>query len=227
MPPPIDVIAAKRARGSTTVWKLVNAAIKRAKDCARSRRKHAERTEAQRLAKNEQQRDAYAEKTVAEKKVAQARTAVWAAKPINKAKKQTYTNAYHNQRYAEDENFRRAKLIRSRVLQGLKKEKARKCDTTFGLNGLVGCTRRQMNRHLETTFTEGMTHRNTHVDHIWPLARYDLQDEQQQRNACNWRNTRAAWPAANIAKKNRIPDRTLALTVPRHLWPPGDQHRFC
>jgi len=71
----------------------------------------------------------------------------------------------------------------------------------------LGCNRGQLRSHLQAQFKRRMTWENYgthwHVDHIIPLAAFNLQDEQQRRIACNWQNLRPLEATRNIAKVYR------------------------
>tara|TARA_B110001450_G_scaffold137971_1_gene129437 strand:+ start:102 stop:761 length:660 start_codon:yes stop_codon:yes gene_type:complete len=198
----IDSKAKKHAIGYICVWKLVNSAIKKAKKNAKTRQNFAVQSEETRLKKL-------------------AATAAWQA-GNGKDKKREYTNNYFLERRDRDPEFRLACDLRTRVREGLKYQGTNKRGQhTFGKGSLTGCTKREFHKHIASTFKDGMRADNTDVDHIWPLALYRLKDAKQQKMAFNWKNCRAAWPFDNKSKKDKPPEKELALTVPRHLWPPG------
>lgn len=43
-----------------------------------------------------------------------------------------------------------------------------------------------------------------HIDHVQPLASFDLEDEDQRRIATNYANLQPLWAADNIAKGAKI-----------------------
>lgn len=62
--------------------------------------------------------------------------------------------------------------------------------------------------HLEAKFSEGMTWQNYgtwHIDHIRPLASFDLTDPAQVRLACHFTNLQPLWGADNIRKGDKAP----------------------
>ena len=70
----------------------------------------------------------------------------------------------------------------------------------------VGCTLAELRVHLESLFQPGMTWENQgewHVDHVRPLASFDLTDRQQALVACNYRNLQPLWAQDNIRKGAR------------------------
>lgn len=70
---------------------------------------------------------------------------------------------------------------------------------------LLGCSAEEYRLHLEGLFEPGMTWANWgthgwHIDHVRPLASFDLSDPAQQRLAFHFSNTRPAWAAENLSK---------------------------
>jgi hypothetical protein len=75
-----------------------------------------------------------------------------------------------------------------------------KADHTFEL---IGCTARELVRHIERQFVKGMTWKNRarwHIDHIRPCASFDLNDPAQQRTCFHFTNLRPLWREKNLAK---------------------------
>jgi hypothetical protein len=70
---------------------------------------------------------------------------------------------------------------------------------------LIGCTIPQLRAHLERQFKPGMTwgnhsFRGWHIDHIRPLASFDLHDPAQQRIAFHFTNLQPLWMKENMTK---------------------------
>jgi len=75
---------------------------------------------------------------------------------------------------------------------------------------LLGCSYEYACQHLENQFTEGMTWDNWaidgwHVDHIMPLASYDLRDPDQQKEANHYTNLQPLWARDNLRKSDKLP----------------------
>lgn len=125
-------------------------------------------------------------------------------------------------RYITDEAFRITLNLRTRVRNGLRRKGKSKDQGTFGVDGIVGCTKAQFVKHLEKQLVGTMTLSNTQVDHVWPLDLYDLGDPKEVRKAMNWQNCQPLWPRDNIVKSNRVPTADDGrYLVPHELWPPG------
>ena len=129
-------------------------------------------------------------------------------KELNESRKE-YQNKYRPKKYATDLNFKLICLARNnqrRALKGFIK-------SGYTLD-LLGCTLNEWKRHLESTFTEGMSWNKVmsgeiHIDHIKPLCSFHMDDFEQQRTALHWKNTRCLWAKDNLAKIGS--DRKLSI----------------
>lgn len=75
--------------------------------------------------------------------------------------------------------------------------------------GDLGCTIEELKAHLESQFQEGMTWDNWskdgwHIDHIKPLASFDLADEEDLKKACHYTNLQPLWAKDNLSKGNKV-----------------------
>jgi hypothetical protein len=78
--------------------------------------------------------------------------------------------------------------------------------------------------HLEAQFLPGMTWENQgkwHVDHIKPLASYDLTDPDEQKGAFHWLNLRPLWGLDNSAKGHRYDPADPMIVEASLLAPSG------
>ena len=60
---------------------------------------------------------------------------------------------------------------------------------------------------FETMFAHGMTWENYgdwHIDHIVPLAAFDLTERQQLLQACHYTNLQPLWREANLHKGSKV-----------------------
>lgn len=69
----------------------------------------------------------------------------------------------------------------------------------------MGCTIKKLRAHLESQFKPGMTWDNWsqkgwHVDHIKPLASFDLTDDEQVKKAVHFTNLQPLWAFENQSK---------------------------
>ncbi len=72
----------------------------------------------------------------------------------------------------------------------------------------LGCSVDKLKKHLESRFRFGMTWENYgmwHIDHIRPLASFDLTDRVQFLQACHYTNLQPLWAPENLGKGARVP----------------------
>lgn len=70
---------------------------------------------------------------------------------------------------------------------------------------LLGCSIDEFRLHLESKFQPNMTWENRgfkgwHIDHIKPLADFDLTDSNQLESACHYTNLQPLWWRENLVK---------------------------
>ena len=132
----------------------------------------------------------------------------------NKNKIKTYGKTYFktnkhkikdrkSYQYKTDIKFKLSILLRCRLSCALKNNQK---------NGSavrdLGCSIPELKTYLESKFQPGMTwdnHGNTgwHIDHIKPLASFDLSDRKQLLEACHYTNLQPLWAKDNLSKGNK------------------------
>jgi hypothetical protein len=125
-------------------------------------------------------------------------------------------NEYIKRRYAEDPQFALTYKVRARVYQAIQKGGASKTGRT---EELVGCSFDFLRQHLERQFKGKMAWDNSgsfHIDHIVPLAAFDLTDPMQLKVACNWQNLRPIPPKKNMSKGAKLTEPQLPLPLTVH-----------
>lgn len=85
--------------------------------------------------------------------------------------------------------------------KGLQKQNA--------INNYTGCSPKEMVRHIESQFTDGMNWGNYgvfgwHLDHIIPCSRFDLSKEDHCSVCFNWRNIRPLWGEKNYMRQDML-----------------------
>ena len=105
-----------------------------------------------------------------------------------------------------------ATRIRSRIRAAIRlgHKGLRKADTTINL---LGCSYAELKRHVERQFTKGMTWNKLfsgeiELDHIQPVASFNLNDPAEQRACFHFTNVQPLWLPANREKSDK---RTLLL----------------
>lgn len=109
-------------------------------------------------------------------------------------------NERKRNRYAKNIQHKMAELLRTRLRKCLKGNS--KISSTLEY---LGCSLEELQNHLESQFQEGMTWDNWtiegwHIDHIKPLASFDLSKEEDIYAACHYTNLQPLWSEENIRK---------------------------
>lgn len=116
-------------------------------------------------------------------------------------------------RRAMDPNERIKDACRTRIGYILKKFGVPKFDHTFEL---IGCTPDFFKSFLEAQFSEGMSWDNYgdwEIDHVIPVSKFTLTDQQQRRNAFHYSNCKPLWKIENRMKNDRCPGAHQPLLV--------------
>jgi hypothetical protein len=118
-----------------------------------------------------------------------------------------YMNAYHKERRKTDPEYRIRCLLRGRIrgaIRAYTDGAHRACSAVRDL----GCSVQDLMCQLEDQMAAGMSWNNYgrewHIDHIKPLASFDLTDPEQQRRAVHYTNLQPLWKADNLSKGARI-----------------------
>ena len=112
---------------------------------------------------------------------------------------------YYRERHQKQKcnpQYRLARALRSRLYAAIKSQA--KCGSAVYD---LGCSVPDLVAHLSQQFLPGMTwanHGKWHVDHIQPLALFDLAEPKQLKQACHFTNLQPLWAVDNIRKGARI-----------------------
>jgi len=82
----------------------------------------------------------------------------------------------------------------------------------FSTGKYLGCTNKELKEIIEKQFTPQMNWGNYgvfgwHIDHIIPLAAFDLTKEEHKQVALHHSNLRPLWWEKNISKADQVPSR--------------------
>ena len=102
--------------------------------------------------------------------------------------------------------------MRSRLSNAIKAAGSKKAGRTLAL---LGCSADYLAEHL------GDMAVGDQVDHIFPFARYDLLDVEQQKRVMHFSNTQPLSKTENRSKMDKLPTKAMAAKVERWAWPPG------
>lgn len=112
----------------------------------------------------------------------------------------TYTPEMH-ERKKKNIKYKLARRMRSRLHSVLGSKESR-----FGCSAVrdLGCTLDELEKHLASKFVAGMTWSNHgthwHIDHIKPLASFDLTRRDEILKACHYTNLQPLWAVDNLIK---------------------------
>ena len=112
-----------------------------------------------------------------------------------------YTNEYNKKRKTIDPNFKLRMYLRTRLYQTLKGLKFKSAVD------LLGCTIEDFKIYISDKFLEGMTwenHGEWELDHIKPLALFNLASLEEQKKAFHFSNFQPLWKPDNRAKRDYI-----------------------
>lgn len=110
-------------------------------------------------------------------------------------------NEYRRNRLKTNPAFKLSIILRSRLRMALNKQ----YKSGSAVRDL-GCSIEELKVYLENKFQPGMTwnnHGEWHIDHIKPLATFDLTDRKQLLEACHYTNLQPLWAKDNLSK-NRL-----------------------
>ena len=127
-------------------------------------------------------------------------------------------NARNAERRKTDPVFVVKRRVRSRLIGYRNNKGAGKADLTFNQ---VQCTPAQLEEHLSSQLDDGETIIDMRVDHIFPMASYDVLDLEQQRQMMHYSNLQPLLETENSVKSDRLPTKAMAAKVERWAWPPG------
>ena len=122
----------------------------------------------------------------------------------NKEKVSKQTKAYFNNRLKTDVQFKLTHNLRNRLNSAIK--------GNYKVGSAVkdlGCSVEELKSYIESKFQPGMSWDNWnkdgwHIEHIKPLASFDLTDRNQLLEACHYTNLQPLWATYNIIKRYNL-----------------------
>jgi hypothetical protein len=102
-------------------------------------------------------------------------------------------------------NARISDRLRSRLQKAIKRYNFIKDNHTLEL---IGCSIEELKKHLENQFVEGMNWNNYskygwHIDHIKPVALFNLSDPEEQKKCFHYTNLQPLWAVDNLSKGSK------------------------
>jgi len=123
------------------------------------------------------------------------------SKEYNKNHKEK-RNEYQNNRKKTDINYKLAYNLRNRLNKALK--------GNYKSGSAVkdmGCSIIELKIHLERQFKKGISWDNYgkwHIDHVKPLASFNLSDRNEFLEACHYTNLQPLWAKENMSKGDKL-----------------------
>jgi len=89
---------------------------------------------------------------------------------------------------------------------------------SHSVSALIGCSTKQLAKHLESQFKKGMSWDNYgidgwHVDHVLPCSSFDHNDPRQVAQCWHWTNLRPLWAKENMLKSDEITEPQMRLLL--------------
>lgn len=130
---------------------------------------------------------------------------LWSEK--NKNHRKNWKRNYRKRRKKEDLDFKILTNLRSSIATALKQ-----CKKSARTKKLIGCSIKELRRHLQSQFKKGMTWNNWgtgrngkgkkewHIDHIKPVASFNLSKPKEQKKCFHYTNLQPLWAEENLRK---------------------------
>ena len=116
-------------------------------------------------------------------------------------------SAHYRNRMATDVNYKLRQIIRIRLNKAIKNNQKRGSAVKD-----LGCSIEYLKKYLEAQFELGMTwnnHGDWHIDHIEPLAGFNLDNREELLQAVHYTNLQPLWAEENLKKSNKTVDKTI------------------
>lgn len=123
------------------------------------------------------------------------------------------------ERYHNDVQYNIRDRCRSRLYGALK---MRKLDKSGSVTSMIGCSLEELEQSMQSRCPKGYTVLELSIDHIFPLALYNLEDEVQIKRAMHWSNLRPMvleGANGNASKGSSLPSLEDAMLVEQDCWP--------
>lgn len=127
---------------------------------------------------------------------------------------------YSTSRRKTDVLFDLVARVRTRIVVALNRKRAKKATRSLYL---IGCNADQLKAHIESMFLPGMEWANRsewHIDHIIPVAAFDIRKPTEQRKAFHYTNLQPLWKRDNLVKSSKVlkhGERKHSSNKPRHV----------
>lgn len=109
-----------------------------------------------------------------------------------------FVRKWQKEQLVNNIQFKLARRLRSRIRAALKNNKKQGSAVKD-----LGCSLKYLKIYLEKKFKPGMTwdnHGDWHIDHIRPLAKFDLSNRKEFLEAIHYTNLQPLWAEENMSK---------------------------
>lgn len=116
---------------------------------------------------------------------------------------------YQQRHRRESIQFCLAERLRATMRRALSRNFVEKSKRTFQL---IGCTPIELKSYIEKQFKEGMTWENRrlwHIDHIRPIASFDLTKPEEQAACFHYTNLQPLWAWENHRKSDKYEPKVI------------------
>lgn len=121
------------------------------------------------------------------------------------SRKRNYYNETTKKRFETEPSLKIKYRLRKRVWGAIKAQGTFKSKNTLEL---LGCESIDIVRqHIENQFREGMCWENYgqwHIDHIYPVSKFNLTNPEEQKKAFNYKNLQPLWARENLQKGAKV-----------------------
>lgn len=122
----------------------------------------------------------------------------------------SYVQEKNNERIATDPRYKFIVNQRRRISLAIKNKQKKTID-------YLGCNSEEYSRWIMSQFNGNFTVENHgkewHIDHVIPISNFNLENEEEQLIALNWRNTMPLSANENLSKNNKI----IKSQIEQHL----------
>ncbi|MDE2107531.1 MAG: hypothetical protein KGL39_60620, partial [Patescibacteria group bacterium] len=191
-PPTLEQIAKRRSKRREYYYAHHEEMKARYREKSRARY-WAKKSDAEYLALRRKQHRIWCEKNKQKKKDANRK---WVQENKEKARKQSRA---WRKKWRKTPYGRIVTNLRRRLRVLVKRGRAKK----GRVNRLIGCSPIELVQHIEDHFSPGMSWTNYgqwHLDHIRPIASFDLLDDDEMNRCFHYTNLQPLWAEDNIAK---------------------------
>jgi len=128
------------------------------------------------------------------------------------------TAVREKRRRKEDPAFAISCRLRARLGAFTRNHRVPKSGNTFKM---VGMSPYELTQKLEKQLNSGEKLLDMAVDHVFPLAIYDISNPVEQHRSMHHSNLQPLPPDQNKFKNDKLPTKAMAAKVDRDKWPPG------